>query len=428
MMTFAEKKNVCYKSLIMINRTAASIILVIIASLFWGCAHAPEPLIAQDSPYRSIDSLQVGTILHVPTGLELSKQQLFDLLADKRIVYVGEAHTNLTHHQVQLETLQAVEARHPGRMALGMEMFNRSAQPVLDQWIAGKLDDKSFLKEWYANWTAEYGYYKAILEFAHDKKIPVVALNATDEQVKALSEMGLEGLSEEVRKQIPDMDPNDPYHRQALEAAFQDHAHSASRGKPDPKAFDRFYQTMLLWDETMAKSVVQYLNSPAGQGRVMVVMAGGFHIGYGFGIPRRVFRRWPVSYATVLPETDKIPQGREDLRMEVKPPKLPLYIADFVWKTGYEDLEDKQVRLGVFMGENEKGVMVREVSPGSSADKAGLKSGDVIIAMGSEQIKEPFDLTYLVRQKKTGDKAILKFLREGNPSEIEVTFMPLPHP
>jgi membrane-associated protease RseP (regulator of RpoE activity) len=255
-----------------------------------------------------------------------------------------------------------------------------------------------------------------------------VALNATDEQVKAISEMGLEGLSEEVRKQIPDLDPNDPYHRQALQAAFQGHTHPASRGKPDTKAFDRFYQTMLLWDETMAQSVVQYLNSPTGQGRFMVVMAGGFHIGYGFGIPRRVFRRLPVSYATVLPQTDEIPKGREDLKMEMKQPELPLYIADFVWKTGYEDLEEKQVRLGVYMGENEKGVMVREVSPGSSAEKAGLKAGDVIIAMGSEQIKEPFDLAYLVHQKKPGDKVTLKFLRDDKPHEVEVTFQPLSHP
>jgi uncharacterized iron-regulated protein len=412
----------------MIFRRTASTILVIIVALFWGCAHAREVLVAQDSPYRSVDSLPVGKILHVPTGIELTKEQLFDLLADKRIVYVGEAHTNLAHHQVQLEVLKAMEARHPGKVALGMEMFNRSAQPVLDKWIVGGLDDKSFLREWYANWTSDYGYYKTILEFAHEKKIPVVALNATDEMVQELSEKGLEGLSEEERKQIPDLDPTDPYHRQSMEAAFQSHTHPGADQKPDPKAFEHFYQTMLLWDETMAQSIVQYLNSPGGQGRIMVVMAGGFHVGYGFGIPRRTFRRLPVSYAIVLPQTDELPEGREDLRMQVKSPKLPLYLSDFVWKTGFEDLEEKQVRLGVFMGKNEKGVYIREVSSGSSAEKAGLKPGDVIMALGDEPIKDPFDLTYLVRQKKIGDKAVLKFLRDGQPHQAEVTFQPLPNP
>jgi len=157
-------------------------------------------------------------------------------------------------------------------------------------------------------------------------------------------------------------------------------------------------------------------------------MTGGFHVGYGFGVPRRVVRRLPVSYAIVLPQTAEVAEGRERLRMDVKPPRLPLYIADFVWKTGYEDLEENQVRLGVFIEVTEKGITIREVSPGSPAAKAGLKVGDVIIALGGEAINESFDLTYLVRQKNPGDKAILKFLRSDQPSEVEVTFQPITHP
>lgn len=400
--------------------------------LMVGCAASEatshRTLLYQESPYRPIASLKEGAILHIPTGLEISKEYLFDYLAERRIVYVGEAHTNLAHHEVELEILRAMQARHPGEISLGMEMFNRSAQAILDRWISGEMDEKSFLKEWYANWAMEYDYYRHILEFARQNKIPVVALNATDEQVRTIAEKGLEGLSEEIRKEIPEFDLNDPYHRQALQAAFRGHAPSGEKSGHDPKAFERFYQTMLLWDETMAQSITDYLKSPEGQGRRMVVMAGGFHVSYGFGIPRRVFRRLPVSYAIVLPQTDEFPEGREDLRMEVQPPKLPLYIADFVWKTGYEDLEEKRVRLGVHMRVTEKGVTIREVSPGSSAEKAGLRTGDVIIALGDDPIREPFDLAYLVRQKKPGDRAILKILRDGRPSEVEITFQPLSHP
>ncbi|MGH7274264.1 MAG: ChaN family lipoprotein [Nitrospiria bacterium] len=412
----------------MMTRFVSAVLLSFTTSFVLGCATSSEILISQDSPYRSISSLKEGAILHVPTGVEVTKEQCFDLLAEKRIVYVGEAHTNLAHHRVELEILQAMESRHPGRVALGMEMFGRSAQATLDQWVAGKLGEKSFLREWYANWTADYGYYRQILEFAREMKIPVLALNATDEQVRGLAEKGLEGLSEEIRKSIPDLDPNDPYHRKAMEAVFGGHVPSHPSGGRDKKAFERFYQTMLLWDETMAQGVVDYLKSPAGQKRQMVVMTGGFHVGYGFGVPRRVFRRLPVSYAVVLPQTGEITEGRERLLMDVETPRLPLYIADFVWKTGHEDLEEDQVRLGVFIEVTEKGVTIREVSPGSPAAKAGLKVGDVITALGGEAINEPFDLTYLVPQKKPGDKAILKYLREGQPSEVEVTFQPLTHP
>jgi len=412
----------------MLVRIVSPLFLVFATFLTLGCASSKEVLIPQDSPYRSISSLKEGAILHIPTGLEVSKEQCFDLLAEKRIVYVGEAHTNLAHHQVELEILQAMESRHPGRMALGMEMFVRSAQATLDQWVAGKLDEKTFRREWYANWTVDYGYYRPILEFARERKIPVLALNATDEQVRVLSEKGLEGLSEEIREGIPDLDPNDPYHRKAMEAVFGGHVPSHPSGGRDKKDFERFYQTMLLWDETMAQGVVDYLRSPAGQKRQLVVMTGGFHVGYGFGVPRRVFRRLPVSYAVVLPQTAEVAEGRERLRMDLKPPRLPLYIADFVWKTGYEDLEENQVRLGVFIEVTEKDITIREVSPGSPAANAGLKVGDVIIALGGEAINESFDLTYLVRQKKPGDKVILKYLREGQPSEVEVTFQPLTHP
>jgi uncharacterized iron-regulated protein len=402
--------------------------------IFWyvilisGCASSHTPLDSQDSPYRSIQSLHEGVILHIPTGLEISKKELFDLLAERRIVYVGEAHTNLAHHKIEFEILQAMEAHHSGRVALGMEMFDRSAQPVLDRWVAGELDEKSFLKAWYANWTAEFEYYQPILQYARDNRIPIVALNATDEQVSELSRKGLEGLSEEMRKEIPELDPSDPYHRRSMEAVFGGHDQPPSAEGRHENAFSRFYQTMLLWDETMAQSIVNYLNSPRGEDRHMVVMAGGFHVAYGFGIPRRVFRRLPVSYAIVLPETDEIPEGREDLRMDVQPPKLPLYIADFVWKTGFEDLEQRRMRLGVYIEMTDEGVTIRDISPGLPASKAGLKAGDVITRLGGETIKETFDLTYLIRQKKPGDKVLLQFLRDGESSEVEVTFQPVDHP
>src|SRR3989338_3879918 len=42
-----------------------------------------------ESPYRRIDGLAEGTILHVPTGVELTRVQLFDLLAGARALSPG---------------------------------------------------------------------------------------------------------------------------------------------------------------------------------------------------------------------------------------------------------------------------------------------------------------------------------------------------
>jgi uncharacterized iron-regulated protein len=386
--------------------------------LLGGCVTnvTPGPIPAyQESPYRDLDTLQEGVILHVPTGIEVTQAQLLDFLGSARIVYVGETHSNLLHHQVQLTILQELSKRFPGRIAVGMEMLDLPVQPVLDRWSRGEMDEKSFMKVWYDNWSQDYDYYKDILRFIRQNQIPLIALNAPDEQVRELSEKGAEGLSEAARKNLPDLDPTDPYHRESMKAIIGGHGHGQ-------KGFEQFYQTMLLWDETMAQTIARYLSSDEGQGKKMIVLAGGFHVGYGFGIPRRVFRRLHEPYAIVLPHTTRIPKGKEYLLMDVTPPKLPLYLADFVWGVGYDDLEEKRVRLGIEIERSEKGVAVRAVAPGSVAAKAGLQTGDVIASFGGEPTMDPFDLTYLVKQQRPGDRSTLKILRKDRTLELEVHF------
>ena len=313
-------------------------VLLLVAFLAFGCtapvASSSLTSLEQESPYRDLDTLKEGTILHVPTGIEITQAQLLDFLGNVRIVYIGETHTNLTHHRVQLDIIKSLEEHFPGKIAVGMEMFDQPSQPALDRWSRGEMDEKSFVKTWYENWDQDYGYYEDILHFIREKRIPLRALNVPDEQLHELTQKGLEGLASAVREGLPELDSKDPYHRQSMEAIWGGHAH----GK---KGFDRFYQTMLLWDETMAQNIVHYLSSPEGQGKKIIVLAGGFHVGYGFGIPRRAFRRLPEPYAIVMPHTSAIPKGREYLLMDVTPPKLPLYLADFVWSVGYEDLKEK---------------------------------------------------------------------------------------
>ena len=104
-----------------------------------------------ESPYRQLDGLAEGTILHVPTGVELTRAQFFDLLAGVRVIYVGESHNNIRHHRVQLDILRTLADRFPGKVAVGMEMFQRPSQPDLDRWSRGELDEPAFQTVWYEN-------------------------------------------------------------------------------------------------------------------------------------------------------------------------------------------------------------------------------------------------------------------------------------
>jgi len=383
-----------------------------------GCAAHP-PVVSTpsffDSPYRTLDTLKDGTILHLPTGIEVTKDQMFSALSGARVVYVGETHTNIKDHEVELEVIKGLSERFPGQVAVGMEMFQRPSQKQLDRWSRGELDEKAFMEEWIANWNQSYNYYKDILRYVRDHKIPLIALNATDALVQTVMMKGTEGLPDELKKELPEMDRTDPYHRSSLEAVFGGHTH----GK---EGFDHFYQTMLVWDETMAESVADYLSGPDGKTKKMVVLTGGFHVGYGFGVPKRVFRRLHEPYSIVMPYTGSVPENREDLRMDVKPVSIPLYLADFVWAVGYEDLEDRIVHLGVRIEGTDKGVAVRKVMPKSTAEKIGIHEGDLIVEFDGQSIQKPFDLTHLISMKQIGDHATLQILRGDQKIHLEATF------
>lgn len=379
---------------------------------------APAPSnLTPESPYRDIEEIEEGKIVHLPTGVEVSPQRLVDLLASARVVYVGEVHDSVEDHRVQLEILRGLWERFPGKVAVGMEMFRRPSQPELDRWVGGKLSEKEFIRLWMENWGENLGYYRPLLDFIREKKVRLIALNAGhDLEGKVGMKKGVGGLSDEDRRKLPEIDRNDPYHRQALEAVFKGHG-------PGSEGFDAFYDTMLLWDETMAESVANYLSSPEGADRKMVVFAGGFHVGYGFGIPRRVFRRLPAPYQIVIPHTREVPEEKK--MMNVKPPSLPLTLADFVWGVQYKGLDEKKVRLGVQIDRSQTaGVQVREVTPGSAAASAGVQPGDVIVSFGGETIKELLDLTYAVQQKSPGERVKLQILRGGKTIETEAVMQP----
>ena len=395
---------------------------VLATVLLLGCAAPREQFIFQESPYHPVDQIEPESILHIPTGIQVSAEELFDLLAEKRIVYVGESHNNLAHHRIQLQIFKAMHSRMPGRMALGIEMFARPAQPILDRWVSGEIESLDFEREWMRQWGTDYDYYREILEFARDRNIPVVALNTGHQAAASAPDKDSPDPSGVLRETPPEMDATDPYHRQSMRAVFDGHTPTHSSG---PDAFEPFYQAMLLWDETMAANITHYLNSPEGQNRHMMVMAGGFHVHYGFGIPRRVFRRLPVSYSTVLPFSDDVP---EHLRMDVQPPDLPLYIADFVWKTPFEDLAKERAWLGIQMEPSGQGVTVTSVRPGMPAARGGLQEGDVILAFDGAPVGDPFDLIFLIGQKKPGDAVMVKFMRAGNSLEAEVRLESREHP
>ncbi|MFQ5483641.1 MAG: ChaN family lipoprotein, partial [Nitrospinaceae bacterium] len=242
----------------------------------------------QGSPYQSLAQLKEGQILHLPTGVLVTADQLIDTVAGSRVVYIGETHDNLEAHRVQLEIIRKLLQRHPGKVAVGMEMFRQSAQPQLQAWREGRLSRQEFNKLFRKNWGSGFRLYAPIIDFIQAQNIPLLALKSTKAMESRLRQGG------PGQPGLPEIDFDDPYHRayaMALFGANEDHAPEAIRP----------YQMLLLWEEAMAEAVAGFLNDPRRQDWTLVVLAGGFHVQYGHGIPKRAFRRHPHGYSIILP-------------------------------------------------------------------------------------------------------------------------------
>ena len=90
------------------------------------------------------------------------------------------------------------------------------------------------------------------------------------------------------------------------------------------------------------------------------------------------------------------------------------------------DAEDLSGQFGTYFGAPDgEGVLVREVNSGSPAEKAGVKSGDVITSLNGERIRSLGDLREKLAGKREDKTVKLGVLR--NKSEVSIT-VELPPP
>ena len=279
---------------------------VLAVAVLIGCSTAPPKTYLKDTDVI----VEPGTIISAKTGQSISFEQLLADLKGVRLVYIGESHTDRSHHRLQRDVISALlEAA--GEITVGMEMFDFTYQPVLDQWSNGELAEDEFLEQvhWYANWRYPFSLHREILEFIQSNRISLVGLNIPFHIPPKVLRGGLDSLTEADRRYLPsEIDTGDAAHRAYVEPIFNQHSFH-SRAK-----FEYWYEAQCLWEETMAETIARMM--PAG---IMVVLAGNDHIKYKFGIPQRAFRRNNLSYRTIYLATD----GKE----------IELAFGDYIWVT-----------------------------------------------------------------------------------------------
>jgi uncharacterized iron-regulated protein len=400
-------------------RARALVPLALPILLLMGCASTPD--LPVESPYLSPQALQVGQILHLATGRLLTEAEALEYVAGFPVVYVGESHDSVDDHAVQLTILKAVEERFPGRVAVGLEMLQQPSQPAADAFVRGEMSEKDFQRVWLRNWS-DYAAYRDILLFARERGIPLVALNASRAMRQAVRDKPGAAPAPEAGPALPEMDLQDRYHRAHTEAIFGGHA----RGAVDA---DAFYRVQVLWEEAMAQAAAEYLTTPDGRGRRLVVLAGGNHVRFGFGIPRRLFRRVPLPFVIVAPYVNStVVRVPKEKQMDVEIPAVPLRPADLYWSVDYRDVRERQVKLGVLIEDAAgAGVRVTGVLPESPSQRAGVAQGDVIVSVDGTEVKETFDLVYEVGLRKPGDTGTIEVLRGGERVRLPVTYDVIRH-
>ncbi|MBW1802695.1 MAG: ChaN family lipoprotein, partial [Deltaproteobacteria bacterium] len=192
----------------------------------------------------------------IDPGSVMTMDQIFSKLSGSRIIYVGERHDQFSHHINQLQMIKKLHEA-GNTLAVGMEMFQTPYQQVLDAYIAGKIDERTFLKksEYFKTWGYDYNLYKPIIDYLRRKKIPIVALNIEKDITRKVAREGIQGLSEDQKQQLPpSLDFSNKQYRRDLKGFFSHHA-----AQSEIQNHDYFYQAQTIWDEAMAESAHRYL-------------------------------------------------------------------------------------------------------------------------------------------------------------------------
>ncbi len=324
--------------------------------------------------------------------------QIVEQLADSRVVFVGETHTRYDHHLVQLEILKHLYQKSP-KLALGVEWFQQPFQKHLDDYIAGRINEKEMLHltDYFNRWNYDYRLYRPIMQYAREQGIPVIALNASHELMTALSHSGFDDLPDELKQQLPaNYDWSDKNYEQYLRGMFE--LHPEYQGE-----FEDFLRGQLTWDESMAERAADYLQDNPDQR--MLILAGSGHIMFGYGIPNRLQRRLDVEQSLVLVSEDLLPVSAD--------------IADYLVISAQRELEPVGL-IGAYLETQGKLVVIKDFSHNSAAEDAGLEKGAVIIGIDQQTITSFAEFKLILMEKRAGDTIELRYLDNADEGKQDV--------
>ncbi len=393
---------------------AAALLLCATATQAEGTLDLPigDPARAQRQAPLALDA-----VTDTATGELIGPSELARRLADTRILFIGEEHTNDEFHRVQLRVLEALVAS--GREVLvGLEMFPWTQQAVLDDWIAGRLDEPTFVErsQWYETWSHHWGHYRDIFLYAQRQKLRMYGINAPRDVVRTVRAKGFDALDAAARERMPpSLDLTSDEHRRMFTASFSadDALHLTSLNAEQREGM---YRAQVTWDGAMGWNAKRALQQHGGPKAIMVVLIGAGHVTYGLGSERQIRPHFRERITSLVPvavrDADNAPVA-----------SVRASYANFIWGVPRADgpgLPVLGVSLSGRIGPNPTQVIA--VDKASPAAAAGVRVGDVLLAIDGRPIDSMAALQRQTAGYRWGDEARLRVRRDNAETDLIVPF------
>ncbi len=173
------------------------------------------------------------------------------------VVFFGEEHNDSIGHYLEIELFKKLASAYGNKVGLTLEMFHTDVQPIINEYLAGVISEKNFIKEGRA-WN-NYKDYRPMIEFAKSEGIDVIGGNAAARYSNAVTKNGLEILTKlpsHVNTLLPPANIDTATGR--YYEKFIDLLGGHSMGGM------KVYQAQNFWDATMAWSIAKFAKKHKG--------------------------------------------------------------------------------------------------------------------------------------------------------------------
>jgi uncharacterized iron-regulated protein len=404
-----------------------------IAIMVTGLAHTEEldllPLGDSERAFL-LGSAAPGGFYDTHAGQELSFDEMIDKFAKARVVLLGEEHTSMAQKLMHARILEALAERGV-KLMLGMEFFVRDDNPSLASWTTGELDQEQLLDAtgWYERGSYHFELYRPVMAVARKHEIPVVGLNVPREIARAINRGGIDGLSDEQRAEIGELNTGgSAQHRYLISRYFGE-----TVAMLPPAWFNNMYTAQSMWDVVMARSILGALQDDV----TMVVIVGSGHVAYDLGIPRRIDEelasqgkeQLPVEVLCPVtapaPDPEGEPAGHPMGGMGGSGPAPAQFVrslADVV--AVFTSAVEPFPRLGLSLKENDEGIVISMVLPDTKAKHAGFSSGDQVVDINGIIPSSLSHLRRLLAVQEWGQRLDLRIDRGEESFDIALLLYP----